>query len=183
MICNFSLISFFNAQTKDTTQHQLQEVVILQNKQQQFETSKKQIEIDSTILNKYSTSSLSDMLANQSTIHIKSYGNGKCIGFECNIDGYEFKFRCDYDPGKEFHYNVELGYGAFREKMAFTYPDSHNSYYDRIDTMHKIMINALDKKLEDCSAESIMFAIQCLLNHVDAVIEASTVQNGSIFAA
>lgn len=113
----------------------------------------------------------------------KSYGNGKCIGFECNIDGYEFKFRCDYDPGKEFHYNVELGYGAFREKMAFTYPDSHNSYYDRIDTMHKIMINALDKKLEDCSAESIMFAIQCLLNHVDAVIEASTVQNGSIFAA
>ena len=79
MICNFSLISFFNAQTKDTTQHQLQEVVILQNKQQQFETSKKQIEIDSTILNKYSTSSLSDMLANQSTIHIKSYGNGNIV--------------------------------------------------------------------------------------------------------
>lgn len=113
----------------------------------------------------------------------KSYGNGKCIGFECNIDGYEFKFRCDYDPGKEFHYNVELGYGAFREKMAFTYPDSHNSYYDKIDTMHAIMTNALDKKLEDCSAESVMFAIQCLLNHVESVIKTNTVQNGSIFAA
>lgn len=67
------------AQTKDTTLHQLQEVVILQNKQEQFETSKKHSEIDSLTLNRYNTSSLADLLANQSTIHIKSYGNGNIV--------------------------------------------------------------------------------------------------------
>ena len=67
------------SQTKDTALHQLQEVIILQNKQQQFETSKKHSEIDSLILNRYSTTSLADLLANQSTIHIKSYGNGNIV--------------------------------------------------------------------------------------------------------
>ena len=67
------------SQTKDTTLHQLQEVVILQNKQEQFETSKKHDEIDSLTLNRYNTSSLADLLANQSTIHIKSYGNGNIV--------------------------------------------------------------------------------------------------------
>ena len=67
------------SQTKDTALHQLQEVIILQNKQQQFETTKKHSEIDSLILNRYSTTSLADLLANQSTIHIKSYGNGNIV--------------------------------------------------------------------------------------------------------
>ncbi len=67
------------SQTKDTTFHQLQEVVILQTKQQQFETSKKYSEIDSLTLSRYNTSSLADLLANQSTIHIKSYGNGNIV--------------------------------------------------------------------------------------------------------
>ncbi len=68
-----------HSQTKDTTLHQLQEVIILQNKQEQFETSKKHDEIDSLTLNRYNTSSLADLLANQSTIHIKSYGNGNIV--------------------------------------------------------------------------------------------------------
>jgi hypothetical protein len=74
------LFSFkLQSQTKDTAQHQLQEVIILQTKQQQFETSKKQTAFDSLTLNRYNTTSLADLLANQSTIHIKSYGNGNIV--------------------------------------------------------------------------------------------------------
>ena len=67
------------SQTKDTALHQLQEVIILQNKQELFETSKKHSEIGSLVLKRYNTSSLADLLANQSTIHIKSYGNGNIV--------------------------------------------------------------------------------------------------------
>jgi vitamin B12 transporter len=76
------LVYFFTAshklqsQTKDTTAHQLQEVIITQTKQEQFETSKKNSSIDSLTLSKYNTSNLADLLSNQSTVHIKSYGNG-----------------------------------------------------------------------------------------------------------
>lgn len=79
LICCFILSFKLKSQTKDTALHQLQEVVILQTKQEQFETSKKHISIDSITLAKYNTSSLADLLANQSTIHIKSYGNGNIV--------------------------------------------------------------------------------------------------------
>lgn len=65
-----------NSQTADTSTHQLNEVVIFENKQQTFQSSKKTTSIDSTTLSRYQTSSLTDLLSNQSTIHIKSYGNG-----------------------------------------------------------------------------------------------------------
>lgn len=64
------------SQTLDTSLHQLNEVVILDNKQQTLQPSKKNIAIDSTTLVRYQTSSLADLLSNQSTIHVKSYGNG-----------------------------------------------------------------------------------------------------------
>ena len=75
----FTFSCNLQSQTKDTALHQLQEVLILQTKQQQFETSKKRSEIDSLTLGRYNTSSLADLLANQSTIHIKSYGNGNIV--------------------------------------------------------------------------------------------------------
>lgn len=65
-----------SSQTTDTSSHQLNEVVILDNKQQTFQASKKAITIDSTTLARYQTSSLTELLSNQSTIHVKSYGNG-----------------------------------------------------------------------------------------------------------
>ncbi len=65
-----------HAQTKDTARYNLNEVVIEQNKQLELQPSKKNIEIDSTVLARYITSSLADLLSAQSTIHIKSYGNG-----------------------------------------------------------------------------------------------------------
>lgn len=67
------------SQSKDTALHQLQEVVILQNKQELFQTSKKHSDIDSLTLSRYNTNSLADLLANQSTIHIKTYGNGNIV--------------------------------------------------------------------------------------------------------
>lgn len=66
-----------SAQQLDTTRiHNLGEVLILENKQKSIETSKKSIEIDSLVMARYSTSSLAEVLASQSTIHIKAYGNG-----------------------------------------------------------------------------------------------------------
>ena len=64
------------SQTQNTAIHQLQEVIILQTKQEQFETSKKHNTIDSLTLVRYNTSSLAELLSNQSTVHVKSYGNG-----------------------------------------------------------------------------------------------------------
>jgi vitamin B12 transporter len=68
----FPLIS----QNVDSSLHQLNEVLIVPTKQEKFETSKKHIAFDSLTLSRYHTTSLADLLANQSTVHIKSYGNG-----------------------------------------------------------------------------------------------------------
>lgn len=75
-VCCVQLTATLFSQTKDTTLHQLQEVSIIQTKQEQLETSKKTISIDSLTLARYTTSSLADLLSNQSTVYIKSYGNG-----------------------------------------------------------------------------------------------------------
>lgn len=64
------------AQTKDTSLHTLMEVVIEHHKQEVLQPSKKNTGIDSIVLSRYSGSSLADMLSAQSSIHIKSYGNG-----------------------------------------------------------------------------------------------------------
>lgn len=64
------------AQNIDTNTHQLNEVPIIVNKQTLLQASKKQLTFDSLVLSKYNTTSLADLLANQSTVHIKSYGNG-----------------------------------------------------------------------------------------------------------
>ncbi len=76
----FTLLSFIFsitllAQKKDTLSYQLQEVTISSDKQTLFEPFKKKQAIDSLVLKNYATSTLSDLLANQSTIHIKAYGN------------------------------------------------------------------------------------------------------------
>lgn len=65
-----------HAQTKDTTLHNLTEVIVAQNKQEQLQSSKKTISIDSAIMARYNTTSLVELLSEQSTIHIKNYGNG-----------------------------------------------------------------------------------------------------------
>lgn len=75
-VCCIQLTATLYSQTKDTTLHQLQEVSIIQTKQEQLETSKKTISIDSLTLARYTTSSLANLLSNQSTVYIKSYGNG-----------------------------------------------------------------------------------------------------------
>ncbi len=69
-------ISNINAQQKDTSIHQLNEVTISENKQQMIESSKKITKFDSLTLTNYNTSTLADLLSNQSTIHINTYGNG-----------------------------------------------------------------------------------------------------------
>lgn len=56
--------------------HALNEVVVVETKQQLLQASKKTIETDSVILSRYNTSSLAELLSLQSAIHIKSYGNG-----------------------------------------------------------------------------------------------------------
>lgn len=76
----FTLLSFIFsitllAQKKDTLNYQLQEVTISSDKQTLFEPFKKKQAIDSLVLKNYATSTLSDLLAHQSTIHIKAYGN------------------------------------------------------------------------------------------------------------
>lgn len=64
------------AQTTDTSLHQLNEVIITQNKQEQIQASKKHLLIDSSVLVRYQTTSIVDLLNEQSTLHIKNYGNG-----------------------------------------------------------------------------------------------------------
>lgn len=76
LVCCFQLVSNLQSQNHDTTLHQLQEVSIIQTKQEQLITSKKSISFDSLTLARYNTSSLADLLSNQSTVYIKSYGNG-----------------------------------------------------------------------------------------------------------
>jgi iron complex outermembrane receptor protein len=74
-IC-FVFNSTAHAQSIDTLIHQLNEVSIIENKQQTIETSKKTSLIDSTTLAKYNTTSIADLISNQTTIHVKTYGNG-----------------------------------------------------------------------------------------------------------
>ena len=69
-------ISGLYSQTKDSLTHQLMEVTITETKQQTLQASKKSTTFDSLILERYNTTSLADLLSNQSAIHIKSYGNG-----------------------------------------------------------------------------------------------------------
>ncbi len=71
----FQLTQNLQAQNRDTTIHKLPEVEIIHTKQVQLGNSKKNISIDSLTLALYTTSSLSDLLSNQSNIHVKSYGN------------------------------------------------------------------------------------------------------------
>lgn len=66
----------YSAQIKDSLIHNLVEVTIESSKQQQFQPTKKTLVLDSSILQKYQTTSIADLLTNQSTVHIKSYGNG-----------------------------------------------------------------------------------------------------------
>lgn len=79
-LCFFVILflSQYNSysQNEDTSLHHLPEVTIIQSKHEFLETSKKTITIDSLTLARYGTTSLADLLSSQSTIHIKSYGNG-----------------------------------------------------------------------------------------------------------
>lgn len=59
----------------DTTTHQLMEVVKVV-KVTRFSAGKKFQAFDSTTMAMYNTSSLGDLLSSQSSIHIKTYGNG-----------------------------------------------------------------------------------------------------------
>lgn len=72
----FVLSMNIKAQAKDTITHQLIEIPIIENKQAILENSKKNISIDSITLARYNTSTLADLLSNQSTIHVNQYGNG-----------------------------------------------------------------------------------------------------------
>jgi vitamin B12 transporter len=54
----------------------LQEVIIIPTKQETFTSSKKQVKIDIATLDNYKTTTIAELLANQSTIHIKTYGAG-----------------------------------------------------------------------------------------------------------
>ena len=64
------------SQQKDSSALQLNEVTIIDNKQQNIQNSKKTINLDTFILKNYQNSSLGELLSQQSTIHIKTYGNG-----------------------------------------------------------------------------------------------------------
>lgn len=62
-------------QTPDSIQH-LNEVIVRSDRSVLFNTGKKVIPFDSTILSLYPGSSLSELLSGQSSMHIKSYGPG-----------------------------------------------------------------------------------------------------------
>lgn len=65
-----------DGQTKDSSLHLLNEVVISDNKQELLQASRKTTQIDSLTMARYQTSSLTDLLSSQSAIHVKSYGAG-----------------------------------------------------------------------------------------------------------
>lgn len=71
------LVFQFNivAQTKDSIKH-LDEVEVQSQRMVLFNSGKKIIPFDSTILSMYPSSSLSELLSSQSSLHIKSYGPG-----------------------------------------------------------------------------------------------------------
>lgn len=75
------VVSLFNlntlhSQTSDTNSLFIKEIVIVDTKIKAIQSSKKVYHIDSTILLMNSMNSLADLLANQSSLHIKTYGNG-----------------------------------------------------------------------------------------------------------
>lgn len=69
-------LNILKAQTTDTASLHLKEVQILDFKEQAIQSSKKIMKIDSSILKIYSNNSLAELLSNQSSLHIKTYGNG-----------------------------------------------------------------------------------------------------------
>ena len=75
MVCCL-LCYFVKAQKADSLSHQLKEVTISADKKELIQASKKTNTIDTLILKHYNNVSLADLLAAQSSIHIKSYGNG-----------------------------------------------------------------------------------------------------------
>lgn len=64
------------AQVIDTNHLYLKEVIVIENKQKAIQTTKKTVIIDSTILKLNNTSTLAELLSNQTTMYIKLYGNG-----------------------------------------------------------------------------------------------------------
>ena len=64
------------AQINDTNKLFIKEIVIIDTKSKAMQSSKKVYHIDSTILVMNSMNSLAELLANQSSLHIKTYGNG-----------------------------------------------------------------------------------------------------------
>jgi len=69
-------VSWLQSQNIDTSVYGLKEITIVESRYKALMPTKKNIHIDSVILSQYNTSSLSDLLASQSNIHIKSYGHG-----------------------------------------------------------------------------------------------------------
>lgn len=76
VITTCCFINFIYAQQSDSIKQILSEVTVSDYKTSVFQPSKKNVVIDSFILQKYTTGSLAELLNDQSTIHIKSYGNG-----------------------------------------------------------------------------------------------------------
>ena len=74
----YLFLNYFNvnAQTNDTSTLFIKEIVIIDSKEKIIQSSKKVYHFDSTILVMNSTNSLSELLSNQSSLHIKTYGNG-----------------------------------------------------------------------------------------------------------
>jgi vitamin B12 transporter len=69
-------LNTLHSQTSDTNSLFIKEIVIVDTKIKAIQSAKKVYHIDSTILLMNSTNSLADLLANQSSLHIKTYGNG-----------------------------------------------------------------------------------------------------------
>jgi len=78
LFCLLFLLNIISicAQTNDSTKLFIKEIVIIDSKETVVQSSKKVNRMDSTILLLNSTSSLAELLANQSSLHIKTYGNG-----------------------------------------------------------------------------------------------------------
>jgi iron complex outermembrane receptor protein len=78
MLIVFGLFNLntLHSQTNDTNSLFIKEIIIIDSKEKVVQSSKKVNRIDSTILLMNSLSSLSELLANQSSLHIKTYGNG-----------------------------------------------------------------------------------------------------------
>lgn len=76
MILSLFQTIILNSQTNDTSSLFLNDVLIIEPKQKIIRASKKNITIDSVVLKMNSLNSLAQLLSSQSTVFIKSYGNG-----------------------------------------------------------------------------------------------------------